>query len=83
MNEERSLGPHPISTYSPAVEAAFPPRGPCVFCGRDDQRHRVLEAIADRFRAGDSADELAEEYEIDAALVPVIAADVEQTEAPA
>ena len=64
------------STYSPAVEAAFPLRGPCAFCGLDDQRHRVIDAIAERFRAGDSAEELAEDYGIDPALVPVIAAEL-------
>jgi len=64
-----------VSTYSPVVEAAFSRRGVCAFCGMDDQRHRVIDAIAERFRAGDSADEIAEDYGIDAALVPVIAAE--------
>lgn len=64
-----------VSTYSPAVEAAFPRLGVCAFCGADDQRHRVIDAIAERFRAGESAAEIAEDYGIDAALVPVIAAE--------
>ncbi len=66
---------YPHSTYAPAVEAAFPLRGLCAFCGTDDQRHRVVDAIAERFRAGDSAGEIALDYGISAELVPLIAAE--------
>jgi hypothetical protein len=71
----RDLGQSEASTYSPAVEAAFPRRGVCAFCGLDDQRHRVIDAIAERFRAGEDEDQIAEDYGIDPALVPVIAAE--------
>ena len=63
------------SSYSPAVEAAFPTRGRCAFCGVDDQRHRVLDAIAERYRAGETAKEIADDYGISAGLVPIIAAE--------
>jgi hypothetical protein len=40
-----------------------PPAGPCLVCGRHpDKRHRLWDAIKDMFVAGDSLDELAEEY---------------------
>lgn len=64
-----------VSTYSPAVEAAFPRMGTCAFCGVDDQRHRVIDAIAERYRAGDSAQDIAEDYGIEPELVPIIASE--------
>ena len=40
-----------------------PPAGPCLVCGRHhDKRHRMWEAIRDRFVAGDTIEDLAEEY---------------------
>lgn len=40
-----------------------PMRGPCLVCESGaDQRHRILDAVADRVRAGDSAVEVAQDY---------------------
>jgi hypothetical protein len=36
--------------------------GPCGLCGHPDRRHRVAEAILDRWSAGDQAAELASDY---------------------
>jgi hypothetical protein len=36
--------------------------GPCGLCGGPDRRHRVAEAILDRWTAGDTAVELAGDY---------------------
>lgn len=44
------------------LERWFPPRGPCALCGHADARHRLFDAIADRSRAGEAADALAEDY---------------------
>lgn len=41
----------------------------------DDQRHRVIDAIAERYRTGEDAVEIADDYGIDPALVSVIAAE--------
>lgn len=39
-----------------------PPAGPCAFCGLPDKRHRLLEAVAENVRAGDSIEAVAEDY---------------------
>jgi len=46
------------------VDAWFPRRGACQICGVPgaDQRHRVIEAIADAFNAGESEESLAYDY---------------------
>ena len=37
-------------------------RGPCAFCGDDDARHRVLDAIQERVKAGEPAADVADDY---------------------
>ncbi len=44
------------------LDQYLPPRGPCGFCGDGDARHRVIDAIVERVRAGDHPDDLAEDY---------------------
>ena len=39
----------------------FPPCGPCGICGGPDKRHRLWDAIRDRFRAGETAREIADD----------------------
>jgi hypothetical protein len=41
-----------------------PAAGPCAFCGLPDRRHRLLEAVAENVRAGDSILFVAEEYDV-------------------
>jgi hypothetical protein len=42
-----------------------PPAGPCAFCGLPDKRHRLLEAVAENFRAGGgSTTRIAAEYDV-------------------
>lgn len=55
------------------VERYFPRRGPCALCNSGiDARHRVLDAIHERYNAGDAARELADDYSIPASVVRVI-----------
>lgn len=48
----------------PALDAYFPRLGPCGICGTPglDQRHRVVDAIAERLAAGEGPEEVAEDY---------------------
>lgn len=39
------------------------PAGPCLVCGYPDKRHRLWDAIKDRFAAGESLDELATDFD--------------------
>lgn len=51
------------ATLPARFDAAFPRRGPCLFCvGFKDGRHRLLDAIRSRHRAGDSVAVLARDY---------------------
>ena len=44
----------------------FPKRGQCQLCGVPgaDQRHRVIEAIADMVNAGDGEEDVARDYDV-------------------
>lgn len=44
----------------PASELPF--RGPCLFCGHPDARHRLFDAIVGRHQAGESVELLAWDY---------------------
>lgn len=47
------------------IEAHFGNDGPCFLCGETwAGRHRIIDAIRDRNRAGDSPEALAEDYEL-------------------
>ena len=41
---------------------ATAPRGPCGLCGHPDARHRVWEAMLERFIAGEMLPDLADDY---------------------
>lgn len=58
----------------PALDAFFPPIGPCGLCGTPglDQRHRVVDAIAGMLEAGEDPEAAAEEYEVPPAAVEAI-----------
>lgn len=49
--------------------ALYPYVGPCAFCGRPDKRHRMFDSIRDMARAGDSAQLLADEFDLDLSAV--------------
>lgn len=51
-------------TPNESIDRAFPLQGLCVFCGTDDARHRTIDAIADRHKAGESISELAKDYDL-------------------
>lgn len=59
MSKPRSA---PLLNLPPDIEAAMPPHGPCGLCGGPDARHRVIDAIASRVRAGDSEEDVAADY---------------------
>lgn len=46
-----------------------PPAGPCAICGLPDKRHRMLEAVAENVRAGDSVPFVAEAYGVSELVV--------------
>ena len=46
-----------------SLDQYFPFRGPCAICGHPDARHRLFDAIRGRAKAGDSVEELAEDYD--------------------
>lgn len=48
------------------IDRWFPRLGPCGICGVPgvDQRHRVIEAIADAVNAGDGEEDVAADYGI-------------------
>jgi hypothetical protein len=46
------------------IDRFFAERGSCAFCCDKDARHRVLDAIGSRTRAGDDVALLAKEYDV-------------------
>ena len=60
----------------PALDAFFPPMGPCGLCNVPglDQRHRVVDAIAGGLEAGEGADEVAEDYGVSREAVDAVLA---------
>jgi len=58
----------------PEVDAAFPNSGPCAFCGGPEARHRVLDAIVERYRTGEPASDIAGDYEKPLAIVEDVCA---------
>jgi hypothetical protein len=61
-------------TLPPEIDAAVPYSGPCGLCGGIEARHRVLDAIAERVRAGEPVADVAEDYGKTEAVVAAIAA---------
>ena len=55
-----------VEAVSDPIDHWFPKRGPCLICGTPgaDQRHRVIEAIADAVNAGDGEEDVAADYEV-------------------
>lgn len=53
------------------LDRHLPLRGQCQLCGvpGEDQTHRVIDAIADRHRAGDDAASIAEDYGVPVEVV--------------
>lgn len=61
------------------LDLHFPKRGQCLICGvpGEDQRHRVVDAIAERVVAGDDEEQVAEDYGVTVAAVRVAATTTE------
>lgn len=53
------------------LDRHLPKRGQCLLCGvpGEDQTHRVIDAIAERYRAGDDEIDLAVDYGVDVEAV--------------
>jgi hypothetical protein len=51
------------------IDTYFPRVGLCACCSTQDGRHRVIDAIAERYGAGDSIELLAEDYGVSADAV--------------
>jgi hypothetical protein len=60
----------------PEIDRWFPRRGPCGICGTPglDQRHRVIDAIADAVAAGDSEEDVAVDMGVSVEAVGVAVA---------
>jgi hypothetical protein len=59
----------------PALDAFFPPLGPCGICSTPglDQRHRVVDAIAERLAAEEDPEDTAGEYGVGTEAVEAVA----------
>ena len=55
-------------------EAIYPYAGPCAFCGFRDKRHRLWDAVRENYRAGDSAESIADDYDLSVEAVRWIVA---------
>jgi hypothetical protein len=53
----------PLANMTPELDALMHPAGPCAFCGGPDKRHRVIDAIRERVRAGGSVEDERFQYE--------------------
>ena len=47
------------------LDKFYSPCGPCAFCGFHDKRHRLWDAWIGMLNAGDTPEDLADEYEAD------------------
>lgn len=67
-----------VAAHSDPVLDAWPQFGPvtaCGLCGSGlPQRHRIVDAMADRMGAGESAEEVAEDYGVPLEAALVVAA---------
>jgi hypothetical protein len=61
-----------VLTLPPEVAAALGSPGPCGICGAGDARHRVLDAITECCRAGDTPADVAADYAMPLAVVAEI-----------
>ncbi len=52
----------PRYDYPSWVDDKMPFIGACAFCGSNDKRHRVIEAMTGHVRAGDSEESTGEDY---------------------
>lgn len=55
-----------------AIDLYMPYQGPCAFCGFPDKRHRVLDSIVGRYRAGDSAKSIGPDFNLTEEAIAVI-----------
>jgi len=56
------------------VDTTFPYSGPCAFCGGPEARHRILDTIVERHRAGESVAEIAWDYDAFGLVIEAICA---------
>ena len=57
----------------PEIDEAIPYSGPCGLCGGIEARHRVLDTVAERVRAGEPVTDVAWDYRLPGAVVTAIA----------
>lgn len=58
------------------IERYFPINGPCLMCGTPgfSARHRVIDAIRDRVKAGEAVDAVADDFELPISVVRALCA---------
>jgi hypothetical protein len=59
-------------TNEQKLDRFFPFRGPCGICGGPDARHRLWDAIQDRYGAAESIEELAKDYDLSAEAIEAV-----------
>ena len=64
-----------LTAAAAVLDEHLPLRGPCLICGvpGEDQTHRVIDAIAEHFRAGEDPAAIAEDYGVPVQVVPACA----------
>jgi hypothetical protein len=66
--------PQPVPDW---VTPILGPGSPCLICGvpRADQRHRILDTMAERIQAGEPRGSVADDYEVPLWFVDRVAAE--------
>lgn len=54
------------------IDRHLPYRGACIFCGHPDARHRLFDAIKERYQAGDRVEDLAYDYRLAIELIEAV-----------
>jgi hypothetical protein len=58
----------------PVFDVLYGYAGPCAFCGFGDKRHRMADALVEAFRAGDSAEFLADGFDVKPTAIATLVA---------
>jgi hypothetical protein len=52
-----------MAEYLAELDKWYPPCGPCMFCGHKDKRHRLWDVWMGEADSGESAEEIATDFE--------------------
>ncbi len=57
------------------IDHHVPYCGACFCCGHSDARHRMFDAILDRYKAGESVESLMDDYQMDRVVIEWVVKD--------